>query len=87
MKTVELDGRTLSLNDIVAVAVDGAKVGIAASAYPRMLASRRVVEDVIARGETAYGINTGFGKLSDVRIAPDELEALQRNLVRSHSCG
>ncbi|MGB0123879.1 MAG: histidine ammonia-lyase, partial [Silvibacterium sp.] len=39
------------------------------------------------RGETAYGINTGFGKLSDVRIGPDQLEALQRNLVRSHSCG
>jgi histidine ammonia-lyase len=45
------------------------------------------VEALVARGETAYGINTGFGKLSDVRIGPDDLEALQRNLVRSHACG
>jgi len=87
MKTVELDGRSLSLEEIVAVAIDGGTVSIARDAYPRMEASRRVVEDLLARGETAYGINTGFGKLSDMRIGPDELEALQRNLVRSHACG
>ncbi|MGC2160539.1 MAG: histidine ammonia-lyase [Silvibacterium sp.] len=87
MKTVELDGRSLSLAEIIAVAVEGCAVSIARSAYPRMEASRAVVEGLLARGETAYGINTGFGKLSDVRIAPDELEALQRNLVRSHACG
>ncbi len=87
MKTVELDGRSLSLDEIVAVAVDGGEVSIARSAYGPMEASRKVVEDLLARGETAYGINTGFGKLSDVRIGPDELEALQRNLVRSHACG
>ncbi|HTW46286.1 MAG TPA: histidine ammonia-lyase [Acidobacteriaceae bacterium] len=87
MKKVELDGRALALEEIVAVAVDGCEVAIAAGAYPRIGASRRVVEELLARGETAYGINTGFGKLSDVRIAPGELEALQRNLVRSHSCG
>lgn len=52
-----------------------------------MQASRGVVEDLLVRGETAYGINTGFGKLCDVRIEPDQLEALQRNLVRSHACG
>jgi histidine ammonia-lyase len=87
MKTLELDGGPLSLREIVAVAVDGSAVSIARDAYPRMEASRSVVEALLARGETAYGINTGFGKLSDVRIGPDELEALQRNLVRSHACG
>jgi histidine ammonia-lyase len=87
MKTLELDGRPLSLDEIVTVAVDGGAVSIAPSAYPRMEASRAVVEDLLARGETAYGINTGFGKLSDVRIEPDQLEILQRNLVRSHACG
>src|SRR6201998_2768045 len=87
MNNVELDGRSLSLPEIVAVAVDGCTVSIARSAYPQMEASRGVVEGVVSRGETAYGINTGFGKLSDVRIEPDQLQELQRNLVRSHACG
>ncbi|MGC1362165.1 MAG: histidine ammonia-lyase [Silvibacterium sp.] len=87
MKNLQLDGRSLSLAEIVAVAVDGGTVSITRDAYPRIEASRSVVEGLLARGETAYGINTGFGKLSDVRIGPDQLEALQRNLVRSHSCG
>jgi histidine ammonia-lyase len=56
-------------------------------AIARVEISRAIVEDLLARGETAYGINTGFGKLSDVRIGPDQLEALQRNLIRSHACG
>ncbi len=84
---LQLDGRLLSLNQIASVAVHGRAVGIAAEAYPHMAASRAVVEGLVERGETAYGINTGFGKLSDVRIGSDQLEALQRNLVRSHSCG
>ncbi|HEX3471998.1 MAG TPA: aromatic amino acid lyase, partial [Silvibacterium sp.] len=86
-EVLELDGRSLSLNQIASVAVNSRSVAIAGEAYPRMEASRTVVEGVVARGETAYGINTGFGKLSDVRIGPDQLESLQRNLLRSHACG
>jgi histidine ammonia-lyase len=52
-----------------------------------MEASRAVVEKLVAHGETAYGINTGFGKLADIQIPEDELVALQRNLVRSHAAG
>lgn len=52
-----------------------------------MRQSRRVVDAVVARGETAYGINTGFGRLADVRIPAGELVTLQHNLVRSHACG
>lgn len=87
MKNIELDGRPLSLDEIAAVAVDGCTVSIAPDAYAGIEASRSVVEALVDRGETAYGINTGFGKLSDVRIERDQLEALQRNLVRSHACG
>jgi histidine ammonia-lyase len=86
-EVLELDGSSLSLEDIVSVAVSGRAVAIAECAYPHIEASRTVVEGVVSRGETAYGINTGFGKLSDVRIGSDQLEALQRNLVRSHACG
>jgi len=84
---LELNGQPLSLEAIAGVAEKGWRVTISSDACVRMKASRRVVEAVVARGETAYGINTGFGKLADVRIPPDELVALQRNLVRSHACG
>src|ERR1700761_3821563 len=86
-KILELDGRSLSLEDIALVALGGCDVAIARDAYQRINASRAVVEGVVSRAETAYGINTGFGKLSDVSIGPGQLEALQRNLVRSHACG
>jgi histidine ammonia-lyase len=84
---LELDGSSLSLEEIASVALNNRPVAIAAHAYPRIQASRAAVENIVASGATAYGINTGFGKLSDVRIGPDQLEALQRNLVRSHACG
>jgi len=84
---LELGGAPLSLDEISSVAINFRPVGISAGAYQRMTVSRAIVENLIAGGETAYGINTGFGKLSDVRIASDQLEALQRNLVRSHACG
>ncbi len=52
-----------------------------------MAASRKVIDDIIARDATVYGVTTGFGKLADVRIPHNEIEALQLNLVRSHACG
>jgi len=84
---MELNGRALTLAEIAAVACDGAPVQVAASARPRILASRKVVEDIIARDAVVYGVSTGFGKLSDVRIPSDGLGQLQLNLVRSHACG
>src|SRR5437868_11601145 len=52
-----------------------------------MQASRAVVDKLVASGETAYGINTGFGKLASVRISPEQVRQLQLNLVRSHVAG
>ena len=46
-----------------------------------------MIEQILATGETVYGVNTGFGKLADVRIPADRLAQLQTNLVRSHACG
>jgi len=84
---LELDGQPLTLEEIGQVAEDGCRVTIAAEASARMKAARRVVESVVRRGDTVYGINTGFGKLAEMRIPLDELVALQRNLVRSHASG
>jgi len=82
-----LDGQPLTLEEIGEVALSGREVALAPTAVPRIRASRAVVDALLAGGGTAYGINTGFGKLSDVRIEPEQVQALQRNLVRSHACG
>jgi histidine ammonia-lyase len=52
-----------------------------------METSRAVVERIVAESRVVYGVNTGFGKLSDVTVPADELRELQVNLVRSHACG
>jgi histidine ammonia-lyase len=65
----------------------GASVALAASARPAIEAGAATVARVIAEGRTVYGINTGFGKLANVRIADDDLATLQRNLILSHVCG
>ncbi|HKB67157.1 MAG TPA: histidine ammonia-lyase [Pyrinomonadaceae bacterium] len=84
---IELRGQRLSISEIVAVASGQEQVMLAAEARARCQASRKVVEQIVAENRAVYGVNTGFGKLSDVRIDPDKLNELQLNLVRSHSCG
>src|SRR6266581_1411005 len=84
---MELSGNPLSLEEIASVAYGREPVQVAASARPRILASRKVVDDIVTRDAVVYGVNTGFGKLADVRIPVDEIGALQLNLVRSHACG
>jgi len=85
--SVALTGNDLSFEQLHAIALHGESVIVSASAVGRMNASRRVVDALVAAGETAYGINTGFGKLASVRISPEQVRALQINLVRSHACG
>jgi histidine ammonia-lyase len=83
-----LDGRSLTVAEVVRVARDrAARVTVDASARAGLLASRRLVESAVASGQTIYGINTGFGKLANVRVAPDKLNQLQVNLIRSHAAG
>ncbi len=82
-----LSGQPLSLDEIGRVALERRTVALDPAALPRIHESRAVVDGLLARGATVYGVNTGFGKLSDVTIAPGEVQALQRNLVRSHACG
>src|SRR5690349_18900066 len=84
---MEVNGQRLSLAEVSAVARGVERVALAEAARGRVAASRRVIEQIIAENRTVYGVNTGFGKLSDVRIAPSQIRELQLNLVRSHSCG
>lgn len=83
----ELNGQRLSLQQIADVATGREQVTLSAEARARAEASRLIVEKIVAEKRTVYGVNTGFGKLSDVRIEPAQLWDLQLNLVRSHACG
>jgi histidine ammonia-lyase len=84
---VELNGKTLTLEEIADVAIRGERVTISPSARSRISASRELIEQIVARDTVVYGVNTGFGKLSDIRVPANELRQLQLNLVRSHACG
>jgi histidine ammonia-lyase len=84
---MQLTGQPLSLSDIAEVAYGQTTIEVAASAHDRIRESRKVIEEIVAKGGVVYGISTGFGKLADVQIPTDELRQLQLNLVRSHACG
>jgi histidine ammonia-lyase len=84
---MELNGEQISLVQVAAVALGAEGVRISSLARPRVLASRKLIEQIVARDVVVYGVNTGFGKLSDVRIPQSDLRRLQLNLVRSHACG
>jgi len=84
---LELDGQRLSLQQVADVANGREQVTLSPKARARVEESRRVVEQIVAEGRTVYGVNTGFGRLSDVSIEPSQLRELQLNLVRSHACG
>src|SRR5881409_81211 len=86
-QTIQLDGRSLSIEDVVAVARRSAAVTIARHALDAVRRSRRTVEDAVARGVAMYGVTTGFGKLAHVRIPPERARQLQLNLIRSHASG
>lgn len=82
-----LDGQPLTLEEIAAVAHERLAVRLGEGTRERLQAARKVIEEILDKGTTVYGVNTGFGKLSDVHVPPDELRDLQLNLVRSHACG
>jgi histidine ammonia-lyase len=82
-----LSGQALTLEQITSVAFARSEATLANEARVWMQASRQVIEDVLRQERVVYGVNTGFGKLSDVHIPPEELRQLQLNLVRSHACG
>jgi histidine ammonia-lyase len=84
---VTLDGQSLTIADVAAVAIGHTPVALADAARGRIARTQAVVADLVERNAVVYGVTTGFGKLSDVAIPRDRLAELQVNLVRSHSAG
>jgi histidine ammonia-lyase len=72
---------------VAAVARDAAPVTLAPAALDRVRAARALVERLVAEDRTVYGVTTGFGHLSRVKIPPPQIAELQRNLIRSHASG
>src|ERR1051325_1418437 len=84
---VVIDGNSLTIDQVTAVARDRARVALAPYARQRADRTRGIVDGLVAKRAVAYGVTTGFGKLSEVAIPPERLAELQRNLVRSHAAG
>jgi histidine ammonia-lyase len=86
-ESVVLDGRSLTVADVEAVARGGRAVALADDARARMLRAHEHVDRIVRNRDVVYGVTTGFGKLSEVAIPPERLADLQVNLVRSHASG
>src|SRR5688500_20093710 len=94
---IALDGNSLTIEQLAAIARDGARVELDPSTNAAVARSERLIAEVVenyrrawADGKAApseYGVTTGFGEFKDKPIAPDDLEQLQRNLLLSHSVG
>ena len=90
MQMIEVDGRRLNLQGFGAIVDGGQPCALSASARVKVEAARRLIERVTSHGEetpAVYGVNTGFGDLSKIRIPPEETRLLQERLVRSHAAG
>lgn len=82
-----LDGRSLTLESIHLEIQNPTQLEIAEEARNLVERSRAVVEKIVESGEVVYGVNTGFGRMANERISPDNLLELQLNLLRSHAAG
>jgi histidine ammonia-lyase len=87
MEYITITGHNITLEQVTQVAISNAKVSLAESAVKTMVASRQFIESKISSGEPIYGVNTGFGAFSSVRISESQIRQLQINLIRSHAVG
>lgn len=87
MRTIKIDGNSLTLEDIVNVARNHYPIELTPAAIVEIEESRQYVDELVASGEVVYGITTGFGNFSNIRISKEEAKSLQKNLIISHACG
>jgi histidine ammonia-lyase len=87
LNALHISGNDLTLEAVREVAVERRPVLLSADAREGVNRARAVVDEIVSRNKLAYAITTGVGKLSDVRIAGEQIRELQVNLVRSHAVG
>src|SRR5690625_2355325 len=84
---IELTGDSLTIEKMKRICFDLEKISISEASLQKVQESRDAVEQILQENRTIYGINTGFGKFSDVLIEEENVQELQLNLIRSHACG
>ena len=84
---IVLDGNSLTIEEVISITNYNIKVKLSETSISTIKESRNLVDNIVSSREVVYGINTGFGALSNVNIPTDKLEDLQSNLIRSHACG
>ncbi len=87
MKKFIIDGHSITVDSLFEMTNEAGHFELAPAARERVQKSRDYIESRIKNGEVMYGVNTGFGAFSSVRISDDQIEQLQKNLIRSHSMG
>ena len=87
MSKIVIDGKNLTLDDLVNVARSDAQVVLSEDAKHLIEKSRRYVDELVQQDRVVYGITTGFGDFAKIRISKEDAETLQRNLIVSHACG
>jgi len=87
MKTVLIDGNSLTIEDVVAVARNHVQVKISEEAKDKIIKCRKVVEEFVKEKRVIYGVTTGFGALSNITIPQESVKKLQSNMIKSHSAG
>ncbi|MEG0812970.1 MAG: histidine ammonia-lyase [Clostridium sp.] len=87
MNKVVITGKDLTIEQIVAVCRENVPLELSEASKKDILASRKIVDDLIAEEQVVYGITTGFGKFSDVVITKDQCKELQKNLIITHAVG
>jgi len=87
MLMYQFSGNNMSLDDLIRISRFHEEVSIHPSTFEGILKARKFIEDSIEKEQPIYGINTGFGKLSDVVINKKDTSLLQKNLLMSHACG
>src|SRR5699024_5665888 len=84
---IELTGHSITMEQLKRICIDNEKISISEKSMQAVKESRRAVDEIVMNKQTVYGINTGFGKFSDVMVEKEDVENLQLNLIRSHACG
>ncbi|MBU9711430.1 histidine ammonia-lyase [Evansella tamaricis] len=84
---ITLTGNTLTMEQVKRVIWEKEEVVACKDALQKVMETRDAVDAIVHNGKIVYGVNTGFGKLSDVKIDSKDVETLQKNLIYSHACG
>ena len=87
MKKVIIDGKSLTIEDVVNVCRYNYEVEISSDALINVKKARDLVDKLVDEEKISYGITTGFGRFADVAISREDSKLLQKNLIISHSCG